>query len=500
LEQHSERAQPSASIRRVPRSQTHTHFDPHSRPALVAGRGETIVLETQDCFYGQVTEDPQSHRHIDASEHIPLTGPVYVEGAEVGDVLCVHILNITVASSGIALIRPKTGILGREIRRPVVRLTSIQKDKVLLVDGITLPLLPVIGNIGVAPRHGQIAAMYPGRHGGNMDTLDITAGTRVLLPVQVKGALLSVGDVKACMGDGQACGAGVEVAAAVTVRIDTLPGGRFSWPRIKTKDDWITVASASSVDQAARLAVMEMIKWLEQEKGLDFETAYMMVGLSGALRISQWGNPLVTARVVFPKSIAKKLPTRLASPARTILFTHLPDTEEAEKTVSADSEGEEAPAPAEAIPSEETGRLEQEDNAPEEGQEERPAAARRPRRWRRRRHGSSRGAPHKTEKSRKEGDTEPAPDTEARDQAARLPASEPSTDRPERTRPADSGALSPEMQPPADRDESAGQPRKRPAKWRPRRRRSPRAASHPPQAGQPPQEDRDTGPSHGEEE
>lgn len=250
----------------------------------------------------------------------PVTGPVFIEGADVGDVLCVHIQQIKVAEKGIVALRPGAGILGRDVRQPAVRVVSISGDQATIEEGVSVPVRPMVGVIGVAARHGEISTRYPGRHGGNMDTPDITVGARVYLPVQVKGALLGIGDVKACMGDGQTSGTGVEVAAEVTVRVDTLPGGRFAWPRIETNQAYITIASASSADQASRIAVMEMVRWLEQDKGLNFETAYMLVGTSGDLRISQWGNPLVTARVVFPRAVMNRLPQRFRNESRPVVM------------------------------------------------------------------------------------------------------------------------------------------------------------------------------------
>jgi amidase len=292
---------------------------------MSASRSETIRLDTQDCYQGLITEDPATHLQIQQAKQIPVTGPVYVEGADIGDVLCVHIQNINLSTTGVFAIRPQTGIIGQDIRDQVVRVLPIKSNGLMLNKSISVPLQPVVGVIGVAPRHGEIETVYPGRHGGNMDTLEITTGARVYLPVQVKGALLSIGDVKAGMGDGQIAGSGVETAAEITVRVDTLPGGKFSWPRVETKDAWVTITSASSVDQASRLAVSEMIRWLGQEKGLDFETAYMLVSISGALHISQWDNPLITARIVFPKSIVRDIRSKSASSGRPIFLTTLPD-------------------------------------------------------------------------------------------------------------------------------------------------------------------------------
>ena len=302
--------------RRVTRDRVHQVFGPNVSPAITVSRGETVVVETQDCYRGLLTKEPKTHGDADRPEGIPVTGPIYVEEASIGDVLSIQVKQIETAGTGVFAVRPETGVPGQDIEKPEVRVLEVNENQVHLDDRLKLPLHPVIGSMGVAARHGEIDTVYPGRHGGNMDTLEITTGSRVYLPVQVNGALLSLGDVKACVGDGQIAGSGVEVEAEVTLRVDTLPGGRFSWPRVESKGEWITITSASTVDQAARLAITEMVKWISQDKGLDFDTAYALVSLGGSLRVSQWGNPLTTARMVFPKRLINKLKSVPAASGR----------------------------------------------------------------------------------------------------------------------------------------------------------------------------------------
>ena len=293
--------------RRVTRDQLHQVFGPNVSPAITVNRGETVVVETQDCFRGLLTEEPHTHGDVDKTDGIPVSGPICIEEAHIGDVLSIQVKEIKTSDTGVFAVRSESGVPGQDIQNHNVRVLEVDDNQVKLDDRLALPVRPVIGVLGVATKHGEIETVYPGRHGGNMDTLEITTGSRIYLPVQVNGALLSLGDVKACMGDGQISGSGVEVAAEVTLRVDTQPGGRFSWPRVESKGEWVTITSASSVDQAARLAITEMVKWISQDKGLDYDTAYALVSLGGGLRISQWGNPLITARMVFPKRLINKL-------------------------------------------------------------------------------------------------------------------------------------------------------------------------------------------------
>ncbi len=309
-------------------------------------------METQDCYQGLLAEVPEANRDAERSDGseqadrsirttgLPVTGPIYVEDAHIGDVLSVHVKEIKTAGTGVFAVRPESGVPGQDIQKPQVRVLEVNENQVHLDDRLKLPVRPVIGSMGVAAKHGEIDTIYPGRHGGNMDTLEITTGSRVYLPVQVNGALLSLGDVKACVGDGQIAGSGVEVEAEITLRVDTLPGGRFSWPRVESKGEWITITSASTVDQAARLAIGEMVKWITQDKGLDFETAYALVSLGGSLRVSQWGNPLTTARMVFPKRLINKLRSVPTASGR-LNYRSLPPAvngDTGEETVAADAE------------------------------------------------------------------------------------------------------------------------------------------------------------------
>ena len=466
-----------AAVPRLLRTQTQTAYTPQTRPALTVSRGETVVVETQDCLGGRITGNPETHHLLDSIDETPITGPLYVDGAEIGDVLCVHILHIALPSSGIAFIRPHMGILGKDIRRPLIRSVAIQKDRITLDDDVILPVHPVIGNIGVASRHGKISSEYPGRHGGNMDTLDITSGARVFLPVQVKGALLSLGDVKACMGDGQTSGSGVEVPAEVTIRVDTLPGGRFSWPRIKSKDNWVTVASASTVEQASRLAVIEMIKWLEQEKGMSFEMAYLLVGLSGELKISQWSNPLITARIVLSKNVAKNLPTRVAAPGRTIYYAPAPEVEEWDLEEAAAQEAaaveQHALVAEPAITDDQTETDTETEGLTGETQGERPAGQKRSRWRRRRRSGAAR-----REQKNEENKTESAEGQESSNQPSEGVPTEQAEPTP--SRPVEQQAEQDGVQVTESGDSEAGvssEPKKRaPRRWT-RRRRSGSARS-----------------------
>jgi amidase len=159
----------------------------------------------------------------------------------------------------------------------------------------------MIGTIGVAPLE-PITTLSSGRHGGNLDTTDIRAGCKVYLPVFVEGALFGVGDVHAAMGDGEVCGTGIECGAEVTIRLDVRRDFPVTWPRIESETEIMSVASAEGgLDEAIRIALLDMIGWLGRDQGLSEEEAYVLVSIAGDVRISQIVDPAVTARVAVPR-------------------------------------------------------------------------------------------------------------------------------------------------------------------------------------------------------
>ena len=160
----------------------------------------------------------------------------------------------------------------------------------------------MIGTIGVAPTE-PITTLSSGVHGGNLDTTDIRPGSKVFLPVLVEGALFGVGDVHATMGDGEVCGTGIECGAEVTIRLDLLKGYTIPRPRIETKNEWMSVASAEGLEKAIKLALLDMVSWLQAEHNLSDEEAYVLVSLVGDVRIGQVVDPMVTVRVAVPKDV-----------------------------------------------------------------------------------------------------------------------------------------------------------------------------------------------------
>jgi amidase len=224
-----------------------------------------------------------------------------VRGAEPGDALTVCIEAVSCGATGVMVIRPDVGVLGSRVLEPEVRTLELSDGFALGGDNLRIRLRPMIGVVGVAPSGGPVPTGVPGRHGGNMDTSDITAGSTVCLSVQVPGALLAIGDVHAAMGDGELSGTGIEAAAEVTVRVGLLKQAGEFWPRVTMGDTIATIGSHPDLQQAVRIAAHEMVQLVMRERGIPFSDALMLVGALGDTRVSQLVNAACTARVVMPR-------------------------------------------------------------------------------------------------------------------------------------------------------------------------------------------------------
>ena len=285
---------------RVPSSQHVFALSAATTPAVRVAAGETVVLETADCFAGQVAAGADL-THVDWDLINPATGPVFVEGTRPGDVLAVRIDSIDVADAGIMAVSDEFGVLADRIEGLEFRTVPIEGGRARLPGGFAVPIAPMIGVIGTAPPNGAVPTGTPGPHGGNMDTRLIGEGATVYLPVFHEGGLLAVGDLHAVMGDGEICGTGVEVAGAVTLTVSIRRDLGLDAPAVETVDVVATIASAETLDSAAAEATRAMAELLERRLGLSVVDATMLLSAAGQLQVSQVVDPLKTARFSLPK-------------------------------------------------------------------------------------------------------------------------------------------------------------------------------------------------------
>lgn len=272
-------------------------------PVMTVKPRKTILIQTQDGFGGAIKRDDDPFPTIDMERVNQTTGPIFIEGAEPGDTLVVDIKNIVLPKQGVTTIIPSFGALKEQFSREWKKVRAIRAGRVIFPGGIRLPVHPVIGTIGVAPAQGTVGNLYPGPHGGNLDVKDITKGARVYLPVFVPGALFSLGDGKAVMGDGETNGVGIEVSMKATVRFDLIKDKPIRRPRLENATHKITIASAANLEDASKTALNDMIDLLVEETVLTKEEAYAMLGAIADIKIANVVDPEVTVRVAVPKYV-----------------------------------------------------------------------------------------------------------------------------------------------------------------------------------------------------
>lgn len=321
---------------RIPADQAHNRWHPDLEPVACVRPGEEVTLETRDGIDGQLGPG-STHADVlalDLGLGHPLTGPIYVEGAEPGDALEVELLAYETASFGVTCVIPGFGFLSDLFGDPYLVTWEIREGKARAAElpGVAVPGDPFAGVIGVAPsrqlmeeqrrreqeiaeRGGPVADPAPHRAvppaardglrtippretGGNMDVRQLVAGSRLRLPVHARGALFSIGDLHFAQGDGEVCGTGIEVAGAVTVRFRLDRGGgarqrlpAFQAPERRQPASFATVGIAPDAPMdltaAARAALLAMIDHLEETLGLERAAAYALCSACVDLRISQ---------------------------------------------------------------------------------------------------------------------------------------------------------------------------------------------------------------------
>lgn len=265
--------------------------------------GEVLCFNTCDCFARQVQDESFTFDKIDFTKANPTAGPAYIEGAEVGDVIAVDILDIQVEDQGFACSIPKIGILAdqAEMRTRIFKINKGQVD----FKGIKWQIDPMIGVIGLAPEQGEIACGFAGDHGGNLDSKKIKKGSRVYLPVRHPGGLLQIGDLHATMGDGEVSGTGIEISGQVLVRVNLIKDFDLRWPVVETKDRWFVNGVGPDFDTAYKNAANELARLMKDAYPLDLTDIFIYLSIQGDLEINQYIHPMDGEMPVVRFSIPK---------------------------------------------------------------------------------------------------------------------------------------------------------------------------------------------------
>lgn len=282
-------------------------FSKDNKSAEKVSPGTEVVFETYDCFCNQLRTPEDKMEVLDWNGINPATGPVFVEGAEPGDLLKVEIKSIELNKKGTAVAGKDMGVLGSILDGVSTKIIDIDGDCAVFNDQIRIPLRKMIGVIGVASSGEPVNTGTPGSHGGNMDNTMIAEGATLYLPVSAPGALFGLGDVHAVMGDGEIGVSGLEIPADITVVFEVIKNKHFENPMLENEKQWSYIASAETLDAAAEAATEGMFRFLKERMDIEPNEVAMLMSLAGNLEVCQVVDPMKTMRFVIDKSIVGNL-------------------------------------------------------------------------------------------------------------------------------------------------------------------------------------------------
>ena len=282
------------------------YYDASIKPVLTISSGDEVYLETllarglerlamagadPSQFPPAMVEVENAVTERGPGAH-PLTGPIFVEGAEPGDVLEVRILEIDVTMPfGVSGFLPGGGTIPDDFPYGGLQLFELDVEAGVAHMGpeITIPMRPFFGSLGVAPPvlRGRVSSGPPGYYVGNLDNKELVPGTTLFMPVHVRGALLSVGDGHAAQGDGEVSGTAIETSMSGSFEIVLHKGRTLKWPRAETPTHYMSMGLHPDLDEAARIATREMVSFLVAEVGISREEAYVLCSVALDLRVTQ---------------------------------------------------------------------------------------------------------------------------------------------------------------------------------------------------------------------
>jgi acetamidase/formamidase len=304
-------------LRSTPETVHWGYWDAALPPVLRVRSGDEVTVHTVS---GQPDHLPEDRRRVPddlatilarltpgPGPHI-LTGPIAVEGAEPGDTLQVDILDVALRQDWARnVIAPLKGTLPEDFPDPwkVIIDLDLERRVARWPRGVTVPLRPFFGNLGVAPapRYGRVTSQYPLEHGGNLDNKELVAGTTLYVPVWNRGALFSVGDGHGAQGDGEADVTAVETALTGTFRLTVRKDLALEVPHAETPTHYITTGFDPDLDDAVKMALRQMIAHLVRTRGLSRQEAYALCSIAVDLRITQLVNVYKGAHAMLPKSL-----------------------------------------------------------------------------------------------------------------------------------------------------------------------------------------------------
>jgi amidase len=279
--------------------------------------GNILEANSLDCF-GNAIKKPGDPLSLVKGDN-PLTGPFFIEGAEPGDTLVIHILDLQVDGNlGLGAFAPGFGALNETNYTPMLHPPLPEKIWFYPIDHasntatfqaldsnykVKIPLHPFLGCIGVAPSNGEArSSVVPAEFGGNMDAPEVSVGNTLYLPVNVSGGLLYFGDGHAAMGDGEIAGTAIEVPMKARLQLDLVKGKHTNWPRFENEKEIMCAGIYRPVDDALRIAFTELVAWIHADYGLSELDAYELLSKVGKIHLTEMVDP----NYVVVASIEKK--------------------------------------------------------------------------------------------------------------------------------------------------------------------------------------------------
>jgi len=268
--------------------------------------GNILEANSLDCF-GNAIKKPGDPLALVKGDN-PLTGPFFIDGAEPGDTLVIHILDLQVdGNQGIGAFAPGFGALNQTNYTPMLHAPLPEKIWFYPIDHasntatfqaldsnykVKIPLHPFLGCIGVAPAGGEArSSIVPAEFGGNMDAPEASAGNTLYLPVNVSGALFYFGDGHAAMGDGEIAGTAIEVSMKARLQFDVVKGKHTNWPRFENEKEIMAAGAYRPLDDALRIAYTELVAWIHADYGLSELDAYELLSEVGKLHVTEMVDP-----------------------------------------------------------------------------------------------------------------------------------------------------------------------------------------------------------------
>jgi amidase len=281
-------------------------YGPYASPVLTINPGDIVIAETLDAFGGAIkTVHDLPSQKLTMPFVNPQNGPIFVSGAEKGDVLCVRIDKIVPRGPqpvGTSALIPEFGGLVGNAGTPMLNPSlpervmkyEVTEAGVRFNDRIMLPYEPFIGTLGVSPQIEAVSSLQPDYWGGNMDLPDVAPGAILYFPVHTNGAYLYLGDCHGRQGDGELCGVAVEMASTTTIQVDLIKSWAIGWPRLENEHCIMTIGSARPMEDAARIAYRELIRWLVADYQFDETEAYFLLTQAGKMRVGNMVDPKYT--------------------------------------------------------------------------------------------------------------------------------------------------------------------------------------------------------------